>query len=85
VVRSIEVSVNSQLLNVSAGASFDEGGFPPRETGRVEGAQSKKGRGTSRSLKPSGRCGGELGGEALSGAEPNNEPGLWTAVMGSDA
>jgi hypothetical protein len=26
----------------SAGASFDEGGFPPRETGRVEGAQSKK-------------------------------------------
>jgi serine/threonine-protein kinase len=68
-----------------AGARFCEGGFPPRETGRVEGTQPKKGRGTSRSLKPSGRSGGELGGEALSGAEPNNEPGLRTAMMESDA
>ena len=65
--------------------AFAEGGFPPRETGHVEGTQPKKGRGTSRSLKPSGPSGGELGGDALSGAEPNNEPGLWTAKMESDA
>ena len=58
---------------------------PPGRQGCVEGTRPKKGRGTSRSLKPSGLSGGELGGEALSGAKPNNEPGLRTAVMESDA
>ena len=64
--------------------AFAEGGFPPRETGHGKGTQPKKGRGTSRSrsLRAERR---EIGGDALSGAEPNNEPGLWTAKMESDA
>ena len=65
--------------------AFAEGGFPPRETGHGKGTQPKKGRGTSLVAEAFGPCGGELGGEALSGAEPNNEPGLWTAKMESDA
>lgn len=41
--------------------AFAEGGFPPRETGHVKGTQPKKGRGTSRSRKPSGHAEGNWG------------------------
>jgi hypothetical protein len=41
--------------------AFAEGGFPPRETGHGKGTQPKKGRGTSRSRKPSGHAEGNWG------------------------
>ena len=58
---------------------------PPGRQGHVEGTRPKKGRGTSMVAEAFRPCGGELGGEALSGAEPFKEPGLRTAAVGNDA
>ena len=67
------------------GASLYEGGFPPRETRPRGRDPTQEGPLNIKVAEAFGPCGGELGGEALSGAEPNKEPGLRTAVVESDA
>jgi hypothetical protein len=68
-----------------AGTSVCEGGFPPRETKPRERDPAQEGPWNIEVAEAFGPSGGELGGEALSGAEPNKEPGLRTAAVGNDA